>query len=129
MEKLKVYLATPYGFGKKKGLLASIVQWWRCKQVTKVASNWMETGYNVFSPITHTHPMSKYVDLTHAEWLEVDFQWIDACDELWVLCQPGWQSSDGVGKETKYAKSKGIPVKFLKRGGHSFYNYSVNEWF
>jgi len=129
MEKLKVYLATPYGWGSNKGLLARIIQWLRYYKVTKVAAYWLGKGYNMFSPITHTHPMSKHIDLLHSEWLGVDFQWIELCDELWVLCQPGWQSSDGVKQEVRFAKSKGLSIKFLKRGGKEFYNHSYNEWF
>jgi hypothetical protein len=128
MVKLKVYLATPYGWGKNKGLTAKFIHWWRYRKVTKIAAWWMKK-YNVFSPITHTHPMSKYAKLSHAEWLERDFDWIELCDELWVFCQPGWQSSDGVRQEVEFARSKGLAIKFLKRGGKEFHNYSPNAWF
>ena len=73
--------------------------------------------------------MSKFVTLEHAEWLECDFQWIDACDELWVLCQPGWQTSDGVRQEVVYARDKNKEVLFLKRTGRNAYSYSFNDWF
>ena len=129
MAKTKVYLATPYGWGNNKGPIAKFVHWWRNRKVTKVAAYWMGKGYNVFSPITLTHPMSKFVTLEHAEWLECDFQWIDACDELWVLCQPGWQISDGVRQEVVYARDKNKEVLFLKRTGRNAYSYSFNDWF
>ena len=128
MEKCKVYLATPYGWGNNKGPIAKFVHWWRCKKVTEVAAHWMQK-YNVFSPITHTHPMSKHVELTHAEWLDLDFEWIDVCNELWVLCQPGWQRSDGVKQEVEFARSRGLAIKFLKRGGKEFHTYVETEWF
>ena len=129
MAKTKVYLATPYGWGNNKGLIAKIVHWWRNRKVTKVAAYWIGKGYNVFSPITLTHPISKFVTLEHAEWLACDFQWIDACDELWVLCQPGWQKSDGVRQEVVYARDNDKEVVFLKRTGRNAYNYSFNDWF
>jgi len=129
MAKTKVYLATPYGWGNNKGPIAKFIHWRRNRKVTKVAAYWMGKGYNVFSPITLTHPMSKYVELKHSDWLEYDFQWIDACDELWVLCQPGWQKSDGVRQEVVYARSKNKEVIFLKRSGKHTYNYSYNDWF
>ena len=129
LQKTKVYLATPYGWGNNKGPIAKIVHWWRNRKVTKVAAFWMGKGYNVFSPITLTHPISKFVTLEHAEWLECDFQWIDACDELWVLCQPGWQKSDGVRQEVVYARKKDKEVVFLKRTGRNAYSYSFNDWF
>ena len=128
-QKTKVYLATPYGWGNNKGLVAWVMHWWRFKKVTKVAAYWMERGFNVFSPITLTHPMSKYVTLKHAEWLEGDFQWINACDRLWVLCQPGWSRSDGVRQEIAHAKSIGLEIKYLKRGGTAFHTHSPNDWF
>ena len=125
---MKVYLATPYGRGNNEGLVAKIMHWWRCKKVTKVAAHWMKK-YNVFSPITLTHPMSKHVELLHSEWLNRDFEWIDLCDELWVYCQEGWQKSDGVKQEVQFARSRGLAIKFLQRGGKEFHNYSPNEWF
>lgn len=130
MAKTKVYLATPYQWrGSNEGLISWIVRWWRYRKVTKVAAVWMGKGYNIFSPITHSHLIGKFVNLSHAEWLEYDFQWIDACDELWVYCQPGWQTSDGVSQEVAYAKKKRIKVKYLNKGGKEFYSYSANEWF
>ena len=129
MAKTKVYLATPYQWrGSNEGLISWIVRWWRYRKVTKIAAIWMEKGYNIFSPITHSHPISKFADLSHAEWLEYDFQWIDACDELWVYCQPGWQTSDGVRQEVQYARNKNKEVIFLKRSGRNAYSYSYNDW-
>jgi len=126
MAKTKVYLATPYSY---KGWFAKIIQWLRYRKVTKVSAYWMNKGYNIFSPITMTHPISKFVALKHEEWLTYDFQWIDACDELWVLCQPGWQKSDGVRQEVQYARSSDKEVLFLKRSGRNAYSYSYNDWF
>ena len=127
MERIKVYLASPYG--GNGGPIARSLCGWRFRNVTKVTAYWMKRGLNIFSPITHSHPIGKYVKFSHEEWLDFDFQWIDACDVLWVYCQFGWQKSDGVRQEVAYAKRKGMPVKYLKKGGKTFHNYSENEWF
>jgi hypothetical protein len=73
---------------------------------------------NIFSPITHSHPLPKYMPKscnTHKFWLKLDFDWIKACDELWVFCQKGWNKSTGVVREIKYAESLGMPVKYIHK--------------
>jgi hypothetical protein len=129
----KVYLATPYSKRKDgKGLIEKFVRWWRFRQVTKTAVYWVLKGYNVFSPITLTHPYANHLkksDLTHEAWLALDFQWIDDCDEVWVFCQCGWQTSSGVKQEVKHAHMTDTPVRYLQSCGTKFWDYSLNEWF
>ena len=43
---------------------------------------------------------------THADWLALDFAWLDVCDA--VLRLPG--DSDGADKEVAHAQERGIPV-------------------
>lgn len=127
--KTKVYLATCYSYlGLFKWIkpLKLLIEWLRFKKVTKITAYLLLRGYNIFSPITHSHPLSKYIPdrlNTPTLWLELDFQWIDCCDELWVLCQRGWKKSYGVEREIKYAKDKGKAVRFLKSNGKEW-NYS-----
>ena len=114
--KTKVYLATCYTYGSGKGPIAKFVMWLRCKRVTKKTAELLTQGYNVFSPITHSHPLPKYIPdrlNTHSLWLGLDLQWIDCCDELWCFMQPGWKKSYGVQTEIEYAWKNGIPVKLV----------------
>ena len=109
----RVYLATSYSH--KWG----IVRWWRYKKVTKclgVLSARYVGQYNFFSPITHSHKLVPYIPErlnTHGFWLGIDFDWIDTCDEVWVYMQDGWDFSHGVNEELKYAKGKGMKVRYI----------------
>jgi hypothetical protein len=49
----------------------------------------------------------------HIVWLNLDFDWISACDEMWVFMQPGWDTSYGVDREIKFCKKREIPVRFV----------------
>ena len=93
------------------------MQWWRFRKVTKVAAHFIEKRVNVFSPITMTHPINLYIKITpllHEEWLEMDFPWLDHCDELWVYCQRGWKKSKGVEIEMNRAIERGMPIKQIR---------------
>ena len=123
----RAYLATSYSYKtapkalRNVSALAKLVQWWRFRRVTKAMARLLvETGWNVFSPITHSHPLPKYIPDrldTHAFWLNLDFDWIDTCDELWVYMQPGWGESYGVKREIAYAKRHEKPVRYINVNG------------
>jgi hypothetical protein len=99
------------------------VRYWR---VTKATARLMENhleirggevhGWNIFSPITHSHHIPKWIPErlnTHTFWLGLDFDWIYSCDEVWVYMQPGWVQSYGVGEEIQLARDNEIPVRFF----------------
>ena len=110
--KRKIYLATCYCYPGTT-FLSWFVEKWRYHQVCRETARLMELGYNVFSPITHSHPIpvSALYD-THDFWLGMDFDWIDCCDEVWVFQQRGWEKSRGVAAEIEYAQIKGIPIVY-----------------
>jgi hypothetical protein len=113
----RAYLATSYTWknpmrkvpliGK---MLARFVEYVRYKRVSKATAMLMEkTGWNIFSPITHSHIIPRWIPErlnTHTFWLNLDFDWISACNEIWVFMQPGWKESYGVNKEVELAISK-----------------------
>ena len=120
-KKLKIYLATPYSLVGGTKRASRFIEWWRFRQVNKIAARWMEEGFNIFSPITMSHPVGRCLSSTapddHEFWLGIDFAWIDCCDELWVFQQNGWDESYGVNKEIEYAQRHGMPVRYLNRWG------------
>ena len=71
----------------------------------------LNLGYNVISPITHCHSLTKIegYDLpgTWDFWKEIDYQFIDWADEVFVLVpKEGMErieNSIGVQEEIKYA--------------------------
>lgn len=104
----KIYLATPYSSKWR------IVQLWRFLMVSRAAMQLMKQGYAVYSPISHTAPISWFsFKQKHEFWLAQDWHWLDYCDELFVLRLKGWFSSFGVQKEIARARKKGIPMTHL----------------
>ena len=104
----KIYLAIPYS-----GMTESSY-----KQATKATAELLKMEYNVFSPITHSHPLTKYdMPGTWEFWEKIDYQWIDACDEVWVFIpDEGIEpliKSKGVNAEIAYAKKTNKPVRYI----------------
>jgi len=95
----KVYLAIPYSGMEKSSY----------EQATKACTMIInQLGHNVFSPITHSHPIAKLgVKGTWEYWQKIDYQYLDWADEMWVLIpKEGLTkviSSTGVVAECKYA--------------------------
>ncbi len=108
----KIYLAIPYS-----GMVESSYE-----QANKAAAELMSGGdnINVFSPITHSHPLTQYGVRGDWEfWKQVDFQFIDWAEEVWVVVpEEGIKRvlmSVGVIAEINYANESKKPVKYLKR--------------
>ena len=112
-----LYLAGPYSPIEKAGpwRKASIMGA-RFEQLNEIAGKLMKQGYIVFSPISHSHPISLHIgnSLSHAFWLEQDRFYMNACDECWVAKLPGWRESKGVNYEIWYFRMAGKPVKYLE---------------
>ena len=107
-----IYLAAPYSHKDPK------VEDERYRIVTEVAGILIvKTGCEVFSPITHSHPLNRgamrYGDVKNARWkptydfwLQFDFRMLDLADWIYILKLDGWRESIGVEKELE---------RFLKR--------------
>lgn len=108
-----IYLTCPYTHDEQEVMLE------RTKESTRVAAELMMDGYNVFSPLTHSHPISEWMPheyQTDADfWLERDLEFMELTDELFVLCLDGWKESTGVAREIMEATKKGIPVIYLEK--------------
>lgn len=107
----KVYLAIPYTRMEESSY----------EQATLATHRLLERGINVFSPITHCHPLTKFDDRplpgTWDFWSQVDYQFIDWADEVYVLIpEEGYDAvlnSTGVQAEIAYATENNVPIKFL----------------
>jgi hypothetical protein len=108
----KIYLAIPYSGMEKSSY----------EQANLATVLLLNQGYNVFSPITHSHPLTllnKYeVPHTWDYWQNIDYQFIDWADEVWVLIPNEGSSkvisSTGVNAEVAYARDHGMPVKYFQ---------------
>ena len=108
---MKIYVACPYSHPDQ------VVREERVLAADKYAAKLMERGHIVFSPLSHSHPISKHckVDPTdHDFWLQQDLAWLKACHQMHVLCLDGWRESKGVKTEIEEASKRKIPVIFVK---------------
>lgn len=90
-----VYLASPYSDDDER------VREARFDKACRVAKHLIGHGYNVFSPIAHSHPVATHYGSPELPkgwsfWRRIDTQFLRACDELFVLTLPGWRESEGV---------------------------------
>jgi hypothetical protein len=93
-EKKITYLAIPYCWNPEKSFdIANIV-----------AAELMQKGLIVFSPISHSHPISHYMDKTfqfdHNFWMKEDLAVLENCKDLMII-------SYGKDGDELIAKSKG----------------------
>lgn len=105
----KIYLAIPYS-----GMEESSYE-----QATSMAAKLINMyEINVFSPITHSHPLTRYgVKGTWDYWQKIDFQFIDWADDVWVLIPREGvdkvEKSIGVQAEIEYAKQNNKSVRYI----------------
>ena len=109
MNRKLVYLASPYTSEFES------VKEMRFEQACEAAARLMNSGYHVFSPIAHCHPIAKagLLPTDWPFWMDYDKRMIDACDKLVVLCIDGWQESQGVQAEIDIAKRLGKDVDYV----------------
>lgn len=106
------YLAAPYTKLNPDGSLDKQAMEERYIEITK-AAGWLlnEHGWNVFSPITHSHPLHVLCPDVGADWQtwqKIDLEYIDCSRRIIVFRIPGWSKSIGVTAERKYAKKSGL---------------------
>lgn len=113
------YLACPYSHPSETLREA------RYRLVTKAAA-WLikNRGWNVFSPITHSHPLATIGDCSGDwdSWAKVDREYLSVSCRMVVLCLPGWSKSTGVNAELNIARAHGLSVMFMQptSGGYEF---------
>lgn len=108
-KKTIVYLATPYTHVRKE------VEQLRFEKVTLVSGLLVRNKIVNFSPITQSHEQHLVVDLPGdwEYWKYFDEQFLYICDELWILCEPGWKESVGVTAEIEIMEHLKKPVKYI----------------
>ena len=112
MENKKIYLAIPYND------LDPTVRQRRFEIANQVSADLFNKGYNVFSPISHSHPIAVQCDLPKGYdfWSKWNATFIEWCDELHVICIEGWRESGGVQDEIKIAERLGKEVRYIRDG-------------
>jgi hypothetical protein len=84
---------------------------WR--HVTRIAASLQSTGFIVFSPIVHFHPMSvavRTIPSNNDYWMAVNRHFMDPAIGGILAELPGWEESDGVSREIAYLSKAGKPL-------------------
>ena len=105
-----VYLASPYTPTGAETIAD------RVEAARKFAAQLMLEGYNVFSPVAHSHHIADHMDealrLDHEFWMKQSLAFVGCCNKLIVLRLPGWERSRGIAAEIKKAQGLCIPVEY-----------------
>lgn len=107
----KIYLAIPYSHPDVE------IRKVRFELANEMSAKLLQQGYNVLSPISHSHPISLYMDNSNDGdfWCERSLEWLKYCDELWIYCLSGWKDSKGIKKEIIAAQMLNIPILYLDK--------------
>lgn len=112
---VKIYLACPYTHDDTD------VMEQRFEDANKAAAYFLKLGFNVLSPISHSHPISQYMGNSQDSkfWCDVDEEWQRHCDALYVLKVDGWDKSSGVRREIDLALTTGQPIVWVDPNTYS----------
>lgn len=103
-----IYLASPYSSSDKT------IKELRVEAVTRKTAELTAQGYFVFSPIVHSHSLTRYELPGNWEfWKRIDEFMISRCDEVWILQLEGWQESVGVSAEIEIAKKLKKKIRYI----------------
>ena len=104
-----IYLASPYSHPDR------VVRKWRYELACKVAALLMRDGHLVYSPIVHSHPLTRFrLPAEWDYWRRLDEEMLRRCDALAVLRLPGWEQSVGVQAELALAKELGLKSGYVE---------------
>jgi hypothetical protein len=118
------YLAVPYSYACPDKRVKNLVQQFRFETATR-AAGWLMTkfGWNVFSPITHSHPMHLMCPDIRGDWefwKTIDTEYLQLSFRIVTLTLPGWRKSTGVTTELEIANQCGIESLFLHPSADGF---------
>ena len=115
-----IYLAIPYSSKNP------ILRWWRFIVASRCAAALMNNGYQVFSPISHSHNISLFLPRTirtdHEFWLKQDFPILKYCAVVVVVTVKGWRLSRGVNKECYFASRQNPCIRQIYLSPKQIYN-------
>jgi len=87
----------------------------RVEAVNNYVAELTAQGIHAFSPITYGTILLKYKQMPSdwKFWKDFCEAFLIKCEELWVLKLDGWDTSEGVAAEIKFALDNNITVKYV----------------
>lgn len=83
------------------------------RMASRAAGLLISKGVNVFSPISHSHPIAYIAGLNpvdHDLWMRVDKPMMEAAEGLIVLLSPCWVKSRGLAEEIAFFRESCLPI-------------------
>lgn len=79
------------------------------------AARLIELGYNIYSPISHTHPIHRasvafLARHEHEAWYVLDMEFIGKTKFDGIILAPGYENSKGCIMERDYFQVKGLVI-------------------
>jgi hypothetical protein len=104
MNKGLFYFAHPYTVKDSKGNYVPEAEEANFRLCCYRASRLLLLGYNIYSPISHTHPIhlaspELLQRHEHEMWYKLDEQFLEKCDFDGIILAPGWKHSVGCRAE------------------------------
>ena len=104
-----IYMASPYSHPDPA------VRQRRFEAACQATVALMRAGLHIFSPLTHSHPLTRYgLAGDWKFWEPYDRAHLEACGVLAVLMLDGWKESTGVQAEISIAREMGKPVLMIE---------------
>lgn len=116
------YLAAPYSHRDPAVVEARVIH------IARAAAWLLEnTGKNVFSPISHSHPLHVLAGMKGdwTFWCKIDTDWLERSDDMVVITLPGWRESTGVTAERGIARELELPVTYLNMTANGVFSLDV----
>jgi len=104
-----IYVASPYSKSDEKKRED------RYLGVCATCAYFVKMGYTVYSPIAHWHPIAKAFGLPIGMefWRSHDLTMLSKAWKMVVAMIQGWNESDGIEDEVRFAHNNGIPVEYF----------------
>lgn len=106
------YVAGPYTTKEGNPKHQASVRLHRFRKLTMAVVMLTNTKkWNVFSPITHSHPMHEMgLGGDWEFWKSIDTEYLGASERMVIVTLDGWQLSTGVNAEAEIANRLGVPI-------------------
>lgn len=93
-----------------------------------------DLGRPAFAPVPYGYLISVFFSIkTDAStWEPMNLSMLNAASKLAVLTMPGWEESEGVNNEIRFARDLGLPIEFWAptdepHGEHPFVLLEMNQ--
>jgi len=113
------YFAHPYTCRDKEGRFLFEGEDANFRICNYRASRLLLLGFNIYSPISHTHPIHSSCpeflsNQEHELWYELDNEFIDKTDWSGIILAPGWENSSGCVAEKERFEKRELPVLYYE---------------